>query len=140
MSFFECDKCGGIPGVTHCCTDNRRAQPAQAGQVLTDEAINKLAAENLEAFAQFAGAGEVWYEGETNFARAIESAVLAKTAQAGQVLPRALTLEQCVTLAKLAGIRLSPAQFSGVLEAEVSEFDLQTFANLCIGIVGKEGV
>jgi hypothetical protein len=63
----------------------------------------------------------------------------AQPAQAGQVLPQALTLEQCITFAKLAGIKLSPTQFSGVLEAEVSEFELQTFANLCIGIVGEKG-
>lgn len=25
MSFFECDKCGGIPGVTPCCTDQKKA-------------------------------------------------------------------------------------------------------------------
>lgn len=23
MSFWECDKCGGIPGVTYCCTDRK---------------------------------------------------------------------------------------------------------------------
>lgn len=32
MSMYECPKCGGVPGVTTCCTDDRRAQPAQAGQ------------------------------------------------------------------------------------------------------------
>ena len=23
MSFWECEKCGGVPGVTPCCSDNR---------------------------------------------------------------------------------------------------------------------
>jgi len=35
-------------------------------------------------------------------------------------------------LAKKAGINLSGAQFSGVLEAEVSEFDLEAFAKLIV--------
>ena len=33
--------------------------------------IEKLAAEHLKAFAQFAGAGDVWVEGEVAFARAV---------------------------------------------------------------------
>ena len=33
--------------------------------------IEKLAAEHLKAFAQFTGAGEVWFEGEVEFARAV---------------------------------------------------------------------
>lgn len=33
-------------------------------------------------------------------------------------------------LAKEAGINLTPAQFSGVLEDEVSEFELENFAQL----------
>lgn len=33
MSMYECPKCGGVPGVTTCCTDDRRAQPAQAEAV-----------------------------------------------------------------------------------------------------------
>lgn len=35
-------------------------------------------------------------------------------------------------LVKQAGINLTPAQFSGVLEDEVSEFDLEKFAELII--------
>lgn len=41
---------------------------------LTDEEITALADAHMEAFAQFVGAGEVWFEGEKEFARAIESA------------------------------------------------------------------
>lgn len=33
-------------------------------------------------------------------------------------------------LAKKAGIKFSPAQFSGVLEAEISEYDLANFVEL----------
>lgn len=43
---------------------------------LTEEIISDLAAEHLSAHAQFVGAGEVHYEGEIEFARAIEQAVL----------------------------------------------------------------
>ena len=43
---------------------------------LTDEIISELAAKHLWAHAQFVGAGEVHYEGEIEFARAIEQAVL----------------------------------------------------------------
>jgi len=41
---------------------------------LTDEEIEVLAQKHLQAFAQFIGAGEVHYEGEIEFARAIEAA------------------------------------------------------------------
>ena len=68
MSMYECPKCGGLPGVTTCCTDDRRAQPAQAGQVLTIDEIE-------EAFQQTADADD---ETHIRFARAIEQAVLAK--------------------------------------------------------------
>lgn len=44
--------------------------------ILTDEIISELAAKHLWAHAQFIGAGEVYYEGEIEFARAIEQAVL----------------------------------------------------------------
>ena len=44
--------------------------------ILTDEIISELAAKHLWAHAQFIGAGEVHYEGEIEFARAIEQAVL----------------------------------------------------------------
>ena len=37
----------------------------------SDAEIEKLAAEHLKAFAQFAGAGDVWVEGEVAFARAV---------------------------------------------------------------------
>lgn len=30
MSYWHCEKCGGIPGVTHCCTSDK---PAQAPSV-----------------------------------------------------------------------------------------------------------
>ena len=46
----------------------------QHRQPLTDEQITQLADAHMEAFAQFVGAGEVWFEGEKEFARAIERA------------------------------------------------------------------
>jgi hypothetical protein len=45
--------------------------------------------------------------------------------------------------AKQAGINLTPAQFSGVLEDEVDEFELEKFAELivreCAGMVENQG-
>jgi hypothetical protein len=38
---------------------------------LSDEEIQRIAEKHLKAFAQFIGAGEVCYEGEIEFARAI---------------------------------------------------------------------
>ena len=46
----------------------------QPRQPLTDAEITELADAHMEAFAQFVGAGEVWFEGEKEFARAIERA------------------------------------------------------------------
>ncbi len=40
--------------------------------------------------------------------------------------------KRILELAIKAGINLTPAQFSGVLEDEVSEFDLEKFAELII--------
>lgn len=37
----------------------------------SDEEILALAQQHLKAFAQFTGAGEVWFEGEVEFARAV---------------------------------------------------------------------
>ena len=37
----------------------------------TDVDIEALAQQHLRAFAQFTGAGEVWFEGEVEFARAV---------------------------------------------------------------------
>ena len=39
---------------------------------LSDEEIEQIAKQHLAAYAQFIGAGEVCYEGEIEFARAIE--------------------------------------------------------------------
>lgn len=39
---------------------------------LSDEEIEEIAKQHLAAYAQFIGAGEVCYEGEIDFARAIE--------------------------------------------------------------------
>jgi len=50
---------GCIPLYTH---------PAKT---LTDEEIEQIASQYLSAHAQFIGAGEVCYEGEIEFARAI---------------------------------------------------------------------
>lgn len=38
--------------------------------------------------------------------------------------------EEIILMAREAGIKFAPAQFSGVLEAEVSEFDVERFAAL----------
>ena len=46
---------------------------------------------------------------------------------------RPLTDEMALTLAKFAGMKFSPAQFSGVLECETDEFTLATFARLVLG-------
>ena len=54
--------------------------------ILTDEIITELAAKHLWAHAQFIGAGEVYYEGEIEFARAIEQAVLRYNAEAKDAL------------------------------------------------------
>lgn len=48
--------------------------PQPKREPLTDEQITELADAHMEAFAQFVGAGEVWFEGEKEFARAIERA------------------------------------------------------------------
>lgn len=37
----------------------------------SDADIEALAQQHLKAFAQFTGAGEVWFEGEVEFARAV---------------------------------------------------------------------
>lgn len=36
MSFFECSKCGGIPGVTYCCTSTKKEQPTSGTRVSVD--------------------------------------------------------------------------------------------------------
>ena len=55
----------------------------------SDAEIEALAAENLKAFAQFTGAGDVWVEGEVAFARA----VLAKWGSPQPVVREPLTDE-----------------------------------------------
>jgi len=49
--------------------------------------------------------------------------------------------ERIWELAKKAGINLTPAQFSGVLEDEVDEFALEDFAKLliqeCINVIAE---
>jgi hypothetical protein len=47
--------------------------PQPKREPLTDEQISELAEQHLNAFAQFIGAGDVWFEGEVEFARAIEA-------------------------------------------------------------------
>ena len=49
-------------------------KPQPPRHPLTDEQITELADAHMEAFAQFVGAGEVWFEGEKEFVRAIERA------------------------------------------------------------------
>ena len=41
-----------------------------------------------------------------------------------------MTREDIIRMAREAGMKFSPAQFSGVLEAEIDEFSLETFAAL----------
>lgn len=41
MSFYVCDKCGGVPGVTVCCT-NEPQTPKEASMALTPEQIDRL--------------------------------------------------------------------------------------------------
>lgn len=52
--------------------------------------------------------------------------------------PKTLTLEQCVTFTKAGRDQAVASAIQWVNEAEVSEFELQTFANLCVGIVGEK--
>lgn len=50
-----------------------------------------------------------------------------------------MTSEEIMSLAREAGFKFSPAQFSGVLEAEVSEFAVEHFAGLvAIAVAAKE--
>ena len=60
----------------------------------SDAAIEALAKQHLRAFAQFTGAGEVWFEGEVEFARA----VLAKWGTPQPVARDPLTDEQVESL------------------------------------------
>ena len=53
----------------------------------SDAEILALAQQHLKAFAQFTGAGEVWFEGEVEFARA----VLAKWGSPQPVVREPLT-------------------------------------------------
>ena len=61
----------------------------------TDAAIKKLAAEHLKAFVQFS-LGEVWFEGEVEFARA----VLAKWGTPQPVAREPLTPEQISAMSR----------------------------------------
>ena len=56
----------------------------------SDSDIEALAQQHLKAFAQFTGAGEVWFEGEVEFARA----VLAKWGTPQPVVREPLTPSQ----------------------------------------------
>lgn len=73
----QCDECEAQVGPT--CEGyeieavdmwNRRA-PAEPVRVPSDDEIEELAKHHLWAHAQFVGAGEVYYEGEVEFARAL---------------------------------------------------------------------
>ena len=55
-----------FPGI-----NGEAQQPAKQVRVPSDEDIERLASEHLNAHAQFVGAGEVHYEGEIEFARAL---------------------------------------------------------------------
>lgn len=60
----------------------------------SDEEILALAQQHLKAFAQFTGAGEVWFEGEVEFA----CAVLAKWGTPQPVVQEPLTQGQIESL------------------------------------------
>ena len=65
----------------------------------SDADIEALAQQHLKAFAQFTGAGEVWFEGEVDFARA----VLAKWGTPQPVVREPLSATQVSGLAESAG-------------------------------------
>ena len=85
----------------------------------TDAAIKKLAAEHLKAFVQFS-LGEVWFEGEVEFARA----VLARWGSPQPVVREPLTENQVSGLAESAGYwhgDMSRADFiNGIRYAEAA--------------------
>ena len=62
----------------------------------SDAEILALAQQHLKAFSQFTGAGEVWFEGEVEFARA----VLAKWGTPQQVVRKPLTPEQISAMSR----------------------------------------
>ena len=68
---------------------------------LSDAEILALAQQHLKAFAQFTGAGEVWFEGEVEFARA----VLAKcgTPQPAPDCHHRPPCDECAALAAQGG-------------------------------------
>ena len=71
-------RCPKASNHRHQCTGSN--EPNQRGSIyttpqtkpLSDEEIEQIAKQHLAAYAQFIGAGEVCYEGEIEFARAIE--------------------------------------------------------------------
>lgn len=72
----------GVVICDYCHSDRMKFRsisqqsPATVEGELTDEEITALAQEHLKAFAQFGSqAGEVWVEGEIEFARAIARAL-----------------------------------------------------------------
>ena len=85
IAFFEkpkVDKQGfkWFPLYTHPAKDNYREthegfstviDATHPAKTLTDEEIEQIASQYLTAHAQFIGAGEVTYDGEVEFARAI---------------------------------------------------------------------
>lgn len=62
MSFYHCDKCGGIPGLTWCCTDNpwrRDLTTAQGQQSVMIELID--GSQIKDCVPQLDG--DFWWEG-----------------------------------------------------------------------------
>ena len=86
----------------------------------SDAEIEMLAAEHLKAFSQFPMGGQVWFEGEVEFARA----VLAKWGAPQPVVREPLSANQVSGLAESAGYwhgDMSRADFiNGIRYAEAS--------------------
>ena len=78
----------------------------------SDAEILALAQQHLKAFAQFTGAGEVWFEGEVDFARA----VLAKWGSPQPVVREPLTPSQ-YNMALGCATDIPPSRYEAVTRA-----------------------
>ena len=84
----------------------------------SDAEIEKLAAEHLKAFSQFPMGGQVWFEGEVEFARA----VLAKWGSPQQEAQEPATVDQkTMEIAESVGL-IGPASRVGDLHAAIQRF------------------
>ena len=78
----------------------------------SDEEIEKLAAEHLKSFSQFPMGGQVWFEGEVEFARA----VLAKWGTPQPVVREPLTPSQ-YNIALGCATDIPPSRYEAVTRA-----------------------